>query len=173
MPGTTLLEFTCLIPAKFAIVERLALLVQRQLAEVGVRMRVESIPPELLNRRLGTGDFDALLLPFLSGPYAWVPYTAWHSPGASRRWNFWGYRSAAVDAALDAMRDARDDAEFTSAMRRFESAFENDPPAVLLTWNETVQAVSRRFVIPAEADGRDAMHFLSRWSLRQPGGERP
>lgn len=171
--GSPLLEFTCLIPAKFAIIERLSLLVQRQLAEVGVRMRVESTPAEALSRRLGAGDFDALLLPFLSGPYAWVPFRTWHSPGASKRWNFWGYRSAAVDAAIDAMRDARDDPEFVRALRRFESAFESDPPAVLLTWNETIQAVSHRFVVPREADGRDAMHFISRWSLRQPGHDQP
>jgi peptide/nickel transport system substrate-binding protein len=171
--GSPLLEFTCLIPARFAIIERLSLLVQRQLAEVGVRMRVESIPAEALSRRLGAGDFDALLLPFLSGPYAWVPFRTWHSPGASKRWNFWGYRSAAVDAAIDAMRDARDDAEFVRALRRFEAAFENDPPAVLLTWNETIQAVSHRFVVPREADGRDAMHFISRWSLRPPGHDQP
>ena len=169
--GTPMLEFTCLVPANFAIIERLALLVQRQLAEVDVRMRVESIPAEALNRRLGSGDFDAILLPFLSGPYASVPFRTWHSPGASRRWNYWSYRSAQVDAALDAMRDARDDPEFVRALRRFESAFESDPPAILLTWNETIQAVSHRFLVPDAAGGRDALHFISRFTLRQPGGE--
>ena len=74
-----------------------------------------------------------------------------------------------MDAALDAMRDARDDAEFTRALRQFESAFEDDPPAVLLTWNETIQAVSHRFVVPHEADGRDAMHFISRWHAAAAG----
>ena len=172
-PGQPLLEFTCLIPANFAILERLALLVQRQLAEVDVRMRVESVPPETLDRRWRRGDFDALLLPFLSGPYAWVPFSTWHSPGASRRWNFWGYRSAAVDATLEALRDARDDAEFAGALRRFEAAFANDPPAVLLTWNERIQAVSHRFVVPAAADGRDGMYFVGSWSLRRPGQEQP
>jgi ABC-type transport system substrate-binding protein len=169
--GAPMLEFICLVPANFAIIERLALLVQRQLAEVDVRMRVESIPAEALNRRLGAGDFDAILLPFVSGPYASVPFRTWHSPGTSRRWNFWGYRSAAVDAALDAMREARDDTEFTRALRRFESAFEEDPPAIMLTWNETIQAVSHRFLVPDAAGGRDALHFISRFTLRQPGGE--
>ena len=168
--GTPMLEFTCLVPANFAIIERLALLVQRQLADVDVRMRIESIPGEALNGRLGSGDFDAILLPFVSGPYASVPYRTWHSPGKSRRWNFWGYRSAGVDAALDAMRDARDDTEFTRALRRFESAFEEDPPAIMLTWNETIQAVSRRFLVPDAAGGRDALHFISRFTLRPPGG---
>jgi peptide/nickel transport system substrate-binding protein len=167
--GTPLLEFTCLVPEKFAVIERLALLVQRQLAEVDVRMRIASIPAEALNGRLDSGDFDAILLPFLSGPYASVPFRTWHSPGKSRRWNFWGYQSAAVDAALDAMRDARDDAAFTQALRQFESAFEEDPPAILLTWNQTIQAVSHRFIVPEAATGRDALHFISRFALRQPG----
>jgi ABC-type transport system substrate-binding protein len=136
-------------------------------------MRLESVPPQDIDRHLGTGDFDAILLPILSGPYAWVPYRFWHSPGADRRWNFWGYRNAEVDAALDAMPGARDDAEFTQALRRFEAAFNADPPAVLLTWNKTVQAVSRRFAVPAEANGRDALHFISRWTPRAPGQDRP
>jgi peptide/nickel transport system substrate-binding protein len=168
--GSPLLEFTCLIPANFAIIERLALLAQRQLADVDVRMRVESIAVESFNRRLVAGDFDAVMLPFLGGPYASAPYRTWHSPGVSRGWNYWGYRSAAVDAALDAMRDARDDTEFLRALRGFEAAFEQDPPAVLLTWNETIQAVSHRFVVPEAANGRDAVHLISRFMLRRPGG---
>jgi hypothetical protein len=67
------------------------------------------------------------------------------------------------------MRDARDEAGFTQALRRFESAFDDDPPAVLLTWNKTVQALSRRFVLPDEASGRDALHFISRLVPRAPG----
>lgn len=173
VPARPALEFTCLVPENFAVIERMALLVQRQLAEVGVRMRIEGLPALEVNRRMGSGRFDAILVPFLSGPYAWLPYRIWHSPGSTRRWNFWGYASPAVDASLDAMRDAADDAAFVRAVRQFEAAFLDDPPAVLLTWNEQVQAVSHRFATPPEAGGRDAMHLIDRWSVRPPGRDEP
>ncbi|MCX6551944.1 MAG: ABC transporter substrate-binding protein [Acidobacteria bacterium] len=168
--STPPLEFTCLVPANFAILERLALLVQRQLGDVGVRMHLESIAPSAMMGRLDRGDYDAIVLPLVGGPYATIPYRFWHSAGPSRRWNYWGYANGAVDAALDAMRDARDDQHFREAMTSFETAVRDDPPAVFLAWSQTVQASSRRFEVPRDGDGRDALYVLNRWQLRAPGG---
>jgi peptide/nickel transport system substrate-binding protein len=167
------IEFTCLVPANFSILERLALLVQRQLSDVDVRVRLESLPPDAFNRRIVSGDFDAVLLPLLGGPQAAVYHRFWHSPADSLRWNFWGYRNAVVDAALDAALEAPDERHFSGAIQRFEAAVHDDPPAIFLAWSQTVQAVSRRFAVPAENDGRDAIHVLGRWLLRQPGGGTP
>jgi hypothetical protein len=86
-----------------------------------------------------------------------------------KRWNFWGYRDARVDEALDAALGAASDREFSDAIQRFETAVRDDPPAVFLAWNRTVQAVSRRFVVPADSTERDAIYVLNRWQLRQPG----
>jgi len=165
--------FTCLVPENFSILERVALLVQQQLAEVGVRMQLESLPPDEFNRRIVSGRFDAAILSILGGPSAAGFYRFWHSAGDARRWNFWGYRNALVDQALDAARDAASEAEFSGAMQRFEAAVRDDPPAVFLAWNQTVQAVSRRFVVPADQEGRDAIYVLHRWQLRRPGSATP
>ncbi len=167
------IEFTCLVPANFSILERMALLVQRQLGDLDIRVRLESLPPDAFNRRLSSGDFDAAIISVLGGPSATVFHRLWHSPGDTPRWNFWGYRNAPVDAALDAALDAADDEQFRAAIRRFEAAVREDPPAVFLAWNETVQAVSRRFVVPADGAGRDAMYVLNRWQLRPPGSAAP
>jgi peptide/nickel transport system substrate-binding protein len=167
------IEFTCLVPANFSILERLALLVQRQLSDVDVRVRLESLPPDAFSKRVVSGDFDAVLLPLLGGPQAAVYHRFWHSPTDSPRWNFWGYRNALVDASLDAALAAPDEAQFSDAIQRFEAAVRDDPPAIFLAWNETVQAVSRRFSVPAGNDGRDAIYVLSRWLPRQPGGGTP
>jgi peptide/nickel transport system substrate-binding protein len=166
-------SFTCLVPENFSILERVALLVQQQLAEVGVRMRLESLPPDEFNQRIVSGRFDAAILSILGGPSAAGFYRFWHSAGHTRRWNFWGYRNALVDAALDAARDAASEEEFSGAIRRFEAAVRDDPPAVFLAWNQTVQAVSRRFAVPAEQAGRDAIYVLHRWQLRRPGSATP
>ena len=171
--GPQPLEFTCLVPANFSILERMALLVQRQLADLDVRVRLESLPPDAFNRRLFSGDFDAAIISVLGGPSATVLHRLWHSPGETRRWNFWGYTNTRVDAALDAALDAAGDDQFSEAIRRFEAAVRDDPPAVFLAWNETVQAVSRRFAVPPDGEGRDAAYVLNRWLLRPPGGASP
>ena len=164
-------EFTCLVPANFSILERMALLVQQQLGEVNVRMRLESLPPDDFNQRIVSGRFDAVILPILGGRSPAVFHRFWHSAaGGVRRWNYWGYSNGRVDAALDAALDAVSDREFSDAIRRFETAVRDDPPAVFLAWNRTVQAVSRRFVVPADDAERDAIYLLNRFQLRPPGG---
>jgi len=163
------IEFTCLVPANFSILERMALLVQQQLGEIGVRMRLESLPSDVVNQRIVSGQFDAVMISILGGPYATVFHRFWHSAGEAKRWNFWGYRNARVDEALDSALDSVSEREFGEAIRRFEAAVRDDPPAVFLAWNQTVQAVSRRFIVPADGAGRDAIYVLSRWLLRQPG----
>jgi len=167
-------EFTCLVPANFSILERMALLVQQQLGRINVRMHLESLPPDAFNRRILSGDFDAVVLSVIGGPSAAMFHRFWHSPAAGApRWNFWGYRNIRVDAALDAALEAHDDQRFGEAIRRFEAAVRDDPPAIFLAWNRTVQAVSRRFSIPAEPGGRDAIYALNRWLPRRPGGAAP
>jgi peptide/nickel transport system substrate-binding protein len=171
--GRGAIEFTCLVPANFSILERTALLVQQQLGAIGVRMRLESLPPDVFNQRIVSGQFDAAALSILGGPSATVFHRFWHSAGETKRWNFWGYRNVRVDAALDAALEAADDEAFSDAIRRFEAAARDDPPAIFLAWSQTVQAVSRRFAVPGEYAGRDAMYVLDRWLLRQPGGAAP
>ncbi len=167
------IEFTCLVPANFSVLERVALIVQRQLGDINVRVRLESLPLDAINRRIYSGDFDAVILSFVGGPSATVYHRFWHSSGDTPRWNFWGYRNALVDASLDAALEATEEGQFADAIHRFEAAVHDDPPAIFLAWSQTVQAVSRRFSVPAENDGRDAIHVLSRWLLRKPGGGAP
>ena len=157
------IEFTCIVPANFSILERTALIVQQQLGAIGVRMQLASLPPDAFNQRIVSGHFDAAVLSVLGGPSATVFHRLWHSAGETARWNFWGYRNARVDAALDEARNAASDEEFSGAIRRFEAAARDDPPAIFLAWNQTVQAVSRRFVVPGDQAGRDAIYALDRW----------
>jgi len=171
--GRKPIEFTCLVPANYSILERTALLLQQQLGAIGVRVRLESLPPDVFTQRIMSGQFDAAVNSILSGPSATVFHRFWHSADKTRRWNFWGYRNAAVDAALDAALAAASDGEFSEAIRQFEAAARDDPPAIFLAWNETVQAVSRRFVVPADGAGRDAIYVLNRWLLRKPGSPAP
>jgi hypothetical protein len=71
--------------------------------------------------------------------------------------------------ALEAMRDAPDETHFKDAMAGFTTAIRDDPPALFLVWPDTLQAVSRRFELPETASGRDALHEVAGWRVREAG----
>jgi ABC-type transport system substrate-binding protein len=161
------LHFTCLLPENFGLWERMALIVQRNLSEIGVDMRLETVPIELFNRRIASGDFDAVFLALVAGPGASRPYFFWHSAG---RRNAWGYRDPAVDEALDGIRRAPGDREYRDAFRRFQVAMVDDPPAIFVAWGETARAVSRRFLVQPSPGG-EVLGTISTWRLA-PGAVR-
>jgi ABC-type transport system substrate-binding protein len=138
--------------------------VQRNLAEVGVDMKLEAVPFETFNRRLTDGDFDALLTEMVSGFSVSRPFFFWRSSGLS---NFSGYHSSSADAALDRIRDARTDADYRRAFQQFQQATFDDPPAIFLAWGETARAVNRRFDV-IRAPGGDIRMTIGEWRLAGP-----
>jgi peptide/nickel transport system substrate-binding protein len=170
---TPVLTFTCLLPEGFTVYERLALLVQQQLRAIDVDMRLEALAPDAFNQKILARDFDAVLLPLLSGSNLAAHYRFWHSPSPSERWNFWGYRSRIVDEALDTLREAHGPNEVRAAVARLDAGLREDPPGIVLVWGQTLQAVSRRFIVPESGRGRDALHVLWAWKPFSVVPERP
>ncbi len=166
-PGGKRVRFTCLIPLNFTLYERLALIVQQQLWDINVDMRLEAVTSDEYSARIESGNFDAAMIHQVGGPYIAIQHRFWHSPDPSQRWNFWGYRDAEVDAALDDLRAAPNDEAVRAAVRRFEIALRANPPALFLAWGETAQSISRRFDVPTES-GRDAFSGLGRARLAVP-----
>lgn len=162
------LAFTCMLPENFAMLERLALLVQRQLRAVGVDMKIDSLPPEAFMDRLGSGNFEAAFLDFLGGPYLAIFYRIYHSPNPHQRWNQFGFKDAAVDSALDDMKAAGGEDALRLAFARFVDAMRANPPAIFLVCPNRAQAISRRFEVPRGADV-DAFRTVAMWRLREPG----
>ena len=62
--------------------ERIALLLQRQLAEVGIDLVLEGADDREMQRRAGSGDFDTFLYQHASGKSFDYTYRFWHSPDA-------------------------------------------------------------------------------------------
>jgi len=130
--------------ANFSILERMALLVQQQLGEIGVRMRLESLavrrsqPAHRLGPVRRGDDLDSRralrhgLPPFLALGGRDEALELLGLPQRPRG------RGARLGARLRQRQRIRE------AIRRFEAAVRDDPPAVFLAWNQTVQAVSRR-----------------------------
>jgi peptide/nickel transport system substrate-binding protein len=158
--GPGRLQFTCLLIDNLALWERMALLVQKQLFEVGVDMKLEAVSAEEFDARLARGDFDAAFLEY-TGFSMSRPYIFWHS-GSPR--NSFGYRDQAVDETLDGIRRARDDETYRLAVRRLQLSMIDNPPGIFLAWGQTARAVSKRFQVPNEPD-RDVFLGLSEWHV--------
>ncbi len=159
--GAGNLKFVCLIPENFQLWERLALMVQRNLAEIGVSMTLEAVPVNTFNQRISEGAFDAVLMEMISGYSISRPFLFWRSGGSA---NFSSYHNPSLDAALDDIRHADGDSEFRDAFRRMQQATFDDPPAIFLAWGETARAVSRRFDV-VKAPGGDIRMTISDWRL--------
>jgi peptide/nickel transport system substrate-binding protein len=142
-----------------ASLERLALSVSAQLQAVGINLQPELVPLDKLYERIEAGDFDALLADARLAPTFMRPALFWHSGGPLN----WGhYSNAAVDAALDSIRSAPDDATYKAGVSAFQRAIIDDPPAIFLAWSERARAVSTRFDVPVEP-GRDILSTLRLW----------
>jgi peptide/nickel transport system substrate-binding protein len=157
-------QLRCLV---YPPLERVALLVQKQLYEIGVDMTIELTKLSEMGSRLGRGDFDAFLFWQLSGRSLTWPYLFWHSPEAGRPvFIQTGY--SAADETLDQVRYARTDEEFRNAVAAFQRVMHDDPPAIFLAWEERMRAVSREFQVPQLDAGRDVIATIWRW---RPEGE--
>jgi ABC-type transport system substrate-binding protein len=150
--------FTCLIPANTAPFEEIAVLVQRQLHEVGVHMRLESVDPRALERRITDNAWDAVLVPQQTGKTLARLYSLYHS---AERFNYFGYSGA--DELLDALRHAATRDALALATAAFQQRLYDDPPAIFLAERYKVRAVSRRFEIPPVLPGRDVIFSLWQW----------
>jgi peptide/nickel transport system substrate-binding protein len=158
-------RFTCLSIADDQSLERVALLLQKQLFDIGIDMELRSVPFKEVGIPLSAGEFDAALIPIIgSRSLNWL-YTMWHSP-APRATPIMdtGYTSA--DKALDKLRAAIADDDVRSAVADVQQAFFDDPPAVFLAWNKTTRALTREFQVPEQGQ-RDIFGTIRLW---QPVG---
>jgi peptide/nickel transport system substrate-binding protein len=142
-----------------AALERLALTIQRQLLTIGVQLDLELMPVDDALTRVTSGAFDLFLADATHGPSLLRPYLFWRTAG---RYNWGGFSSPAVDAALDSIRHAASDDAYRAGVAAFQRAIVEDPPAVFLAWSERARAVSTRFDVPVEP-GRDVLSTLRLW----------
>jgi peptide/nickel transport system substrate-binding protein len=160
--GPSRFRITALLPADYPVLERMALVIQKELSDVGIDLALEPVPELELRRRLATGQFEAYINEMAAGQGLNWPYWFWHTAPGEAVWIRSGY--AAADAALDAIRSARTDEEVRGAVSAFQRTLVADPPGVFLCWSETSRAVARRFAVPPERD-RDVMGTLPQWRL--------
>jgi peptide/nickel transport system substrate-binding protein len=144
-------RFTCLVPSDDLRFERIALIVQRQLFDLGIDMAMEPVTVSELQYRASRGMYDAFLYEMTSGrTLSWV-YRFWHSPSPSLpAFVVSGY--AGADSALERIRAARSEADTRSGVADLQRALFEDPPGIFLAWPQETRAIEQTFAVPYERD---------------------
>jgi ABC-type transport system substrate-binding protein len=155
-------RLTCVFWDEGPQFERIALLLQRQLAAVGIDLALEPAPLRQVGQRAREGRFDTLLLPMTSGRTFEKNYQFWHSPSAdAAHFQDIGYRG--VDEALDRLRVARSEIEIRAGVAELRERFYEDAPAAFLAWPDTTRAIDARFDV---GEGSDPDIFANLWRWR-------
>jgi peptide/nickel transport system substrate-binding protein len=159
-------KFKCITLANDARFEKIAMVLQKQLYDIGVELEIEALAAKDLYSRIGTGQFDAVLIERTSGRSLNWAYLTFHSKAAP-----FGYTTA--DAVLDRLRIATDENQIRTAASDLQRVLHDDPPAIFLVWPKIARAVSSAFEVPPpEGPGkevRDIMGSLWQWRARGRG----
>jgi len=155
--GPVRFSFKCVVFANDSRFDRIEVLVQKQLADVGIEMQLVPLPLDQFNERVRAGDFDAFVIEMAGRSLSWV-YEFWRSHPGMRADS--GYRSA--DLVLDRLKGARNEQEVRASVAELTQVLHDDPPAAFLALQEQTRAVSTKFSVAAE-DKRDILTNLWQW----------
>lgn len=143
--GGQALRFRLLLPATSAPRQRIAVLLQSQLAKVGVAVDVDAVDPAAFGRALQTGHYDAILNAWHADPSPTAIVQQWGAgeagPGSA---NAAGYRSPAFDAAVARAAAAGARPEAAELWKQAYAILTDDAPAVWLYEPRLVAGVHRR-----------------------------
>ena len=154
------IHLRCLMVEKNAQFEKIGLILQKQLYEIGVDLEIQALPVADLMKRLETGDFETILIQRTSGrSLAWT-YLSFHSSVSPS-----GYDAA--DSVLDRLRQTITESEIRASVGDLQQILYDNPPAIFIAWPQVARGVSSRFQVPDEA-GRDVLGSLWQWRPAPP-----
>lgn len=156
------LRLRCLVYGPF---RQMALVVQRQLAEIDVELQLEELSLQDYVGRMRTGNFDTFIFEMTAGRTLMWPYLFWHSSSPMLKHGYSG-----SDDILERMRMATNEEEMRTAARTLQQRMIDDPPAAFLAWGRVSRAVTRRFELPASSD--DIYQTIAKWKPANAGGRR-
>lgn len=149
-------SFTCLVYAEDSRYERLAVIAQKELADIGIEMKLQPIKMKQIGAAIQEGNFDAFIIEFFGRSLSYT-YEFWHHESGLINGGY-----VAADGALDRMRGAVSDEETKAAVADLTRVMHDDPPAAFIAWQATTRAVSTRFDVAGE-QGRDILSSVWQW----------
>ena len=162
-------SFKCLVYSEDPMYERIAMLLQRQLFDVGVDMQIQLVTFETLTKeRMAQGNYDAFLLRFNASRSLELTYSYWRAdPETGRAPLNSGYQGA--NAAFDRLRLSGTADETRAAVTELTRRFDEDAPAIFIAWLNVTRAVTTGFSI---GDTKADDPFAHIWQWR-PAGSAP
>jgi peptide/nickel transport system substrate-binding protein len=154
------IRLNCLFSATEPQFERIALMLQRQLARAGVDLILTGMPVSKVIEAAGAGSFDTVLLPIRGGTSISTAYNFWRSRTGEGTLLNSGYTGS--DKILDHLRTVRSDADVRAAVADLQQRFHEDVPAVFLAWQQTTRAVDARIDVSDGAEP-DVFTNMRRW----------
>ncbi|HJR61056.1 MAG TPA: ABC transporter substrate-binding protein [Vicinamibacterales bacterium] len=157
----TRFSFRCLFWSEDPQFERIALMIQRQLFDIGVDVELEPATLADLGRRLPPGDFDAFLMRTNASRSLDITYRFWRS---SEKGNaaMQGSGYTGVDALLDTFKQSTSDEAVRAAVAALSQRFHEDAPAAFIAWTEITRAVSSDFAVP-DVGAEDPLAKIWQW----------
>ena len=158
----------CLVWSEAPHFERIALVVQKQLFEVGVDLVIELASLEQILERAAAGDFETFLIPVNASRTLERTYRYWRSPSAENPQVLQRSGYTGADASLDRLRQSTSDDALRDAVAGLAHQFAEDVPAAFIAWPEVTRAYHRRFST-GDSQGRDPFFELWRWRPAESG----
>ena len=121
-----------------------ASLIQQQLLDIGIRIRVNPLSFPTYENYLLKKEFEATLLSIISDDPD-KNYLLWHSSQIIGGFNAFSYRNEKVDKLLDKGRTILDREERKGIYYQFQRELYEDPPGVFLFWRDYLVGIHNRF----------------------------
>ena len=162
-------SFRCLVYKEDPQYERIALMVQRQLFDIGVELVIELAGMDTFPARAASGNFDAFIFSLNASRSLEFTYRFWHSQTAGLlKMQNAGYTGA--DAGLDQLRRSTSDDDTRTAITGLTRTFHQDAPAAFIAWLEVTRAVDSRFDVGDDDRQQDPFANIWQWKLAtEPG----
>jgi len=163
------LEFTLDVPGTSKVRVRMAVLMQEQLRQAGVKVNVEQLDFPVLSERERKRTFDAVINAWNTQPSPGAVRGSWGTAGsrASSGNNYGSYESPVFDAYVDSALASFDPAARKALFTKAYNTIIQDAPAIWLA--ETVPTVGynkRLELAPLRSDAWWA--HIPEWSIRTP-----
>lgn len=141
-----LLEFKVLTIKGNDLYNDLILLVEKDLAEIGIKINAKAVNMAEIDKYFFQKNFDAVLINISSGvhPGFWN-FRFWHSSQIENGLNVFSYRNSEVDKDLELGLRAEDQKEAKGYFRKFQREIFDDPPGVFLFWRMDMVPIHKRF----------------------------
>jgi len=149
------------------VVKRVALLIQEDLLNIGIRMDIKSLTIDRFNRILFNKRFDAAILYIVYRIDPDILYSPWHSPPEGL-YNIGNYRDREVDRLLELGRELTEPDKRKKLYFKVQEEMKKDPPGIFLFWRSSFIGIDKKFK-GVEMEALNPFKNLDKWYISGGG----